>query len=86
MGDSVVEPLILDLLECLASGDRSYEEVMSPCRPSCPRMSVWEDASDRGLVIAEQVNGRRLIKPSALGLALLDQRRVGQNRPALAKT
>ena len=85
MPDSIVEPLILDLLEWLASGDRSYEEVMAVWRTSCPRLPVWEDANGRGLVISEQPNGRRLIKPSALGLALLDERRLGHHQPALVK-
>ncbi len=41
MGDSVVESLILDLLEWLVKRDRSYEEVMDEWRTSCPRLPVW---------------------------------------------
>lgn len=74
MPDPVIEPLILDLLEWLAKGDRTYEEVMDAWRTSCPRLTVWEDANDRGLIATEQVNGRKLIKPSSSGLTLLDQR------------
>ena len=70
----VLEALILDLLEWLANGERTYEEVMDAWRTSCPRLTVWEDANDRGLIASEQVNGRRLIRPSSSGLALLDQR------------
>jgi hypothetical protein len=69
--DDVVEALILDLLEWLAAGERSYEEVMNAWRTSCPRLPVWEDANDRGLIRSEQVNGRVLIRASSLGLALL---------------
>jgi len=47
MGDSVMESLILDLLEWLVKRDRSYEEVMDVWRTSCPRLPVWEDANDR---------------------------------------
>jgi hypothetical protein len=72
--DPVVEVLILDLLQWLANGERSYEEVMEAWRTSCPRLTVWEDANDRGLIASEQVNGRKLIRPSSSGLALLDQR------------
>ena len=72
--DPVVETLILDLLQWLASGERTYEEVMEVWRTSCPRLTVWEDANDRGLVASEQVNGRKVIRPSSSGLALLDQR------------
>jgi hypothetical protein len=71
MSDPVIEALILDLLQWLASGERTYEEVMDAWRTSCPRLTVWEDANDRGLIAGEQVNGRRLIRPSSSGLALL---------------
>jgi len=36
MIDTVVDTLILDLLEWLAKRDRSYEEVMEAWRTSCP--------------------------------------------------
>lgn len=72
--DPVVEALILDLLHWLSSGERTYEDVMDAWRTSCPRLMVWEDANDRGLIASEQVNGRRLIRPSSSGLELLDQR------------
>jgi hypothetical protein len=58
MADTVVETLILDLLEWLAKRERSYEEVMDAWRTSCPRLPVWEDANDRGLVMRMEVNGR----------------------------
>ena len=75
MSDQVIEPLILDLLRWLASGDRTYDEVMDAWRTSCPRLTVWEDANDRGLIASEQVNGRRLIRPSPSGRVFLDQHR-----------
>ena len=75
MTDAVIEPLIFDLLHWLASGERTYEEVMDAWRTSCPRLTVWEDANDRGLIASERVNGRRIIRPSRAGLALLDERR-----------
>jgi hypothetical protein len=56
MADTVVESLILDLLEWLATADRSYAEVMDAWRTSCPKLPVWEEANDRGLVIRENVN------------------------------
>jgi len=46
----VVESLILDLLEWVANGERSYDEVMDAWRTSCPRFPVCEDANDRGLI------------------------------------
>jgi hypothetical protein len=71
-----VEALILDLLEWVASGDRSYAEVIDIWRTSCPRLPVWEDANDRGLVKEEQVNGCSIVRVTPLGRALLEQRRL----------
>jgi hypothetical protein len=68
-----VEPLILDLLEWLAKGARTYIEVMDAWRTSCPRLPVWEDANDRGLVMTEEVNGRTVVKITASGLTHLEQ-------------
>ncbi len=62
-----VESLILDLLEWVASGERSYEEVMDAWRTSCPRLPVWEDANDRGLVTREYVNGRCIVRVTSSG-------------------
>ncbi len=44
------EPLILDLVEWVMRAPRPYPEVMAAWRTSCPRLPVWEDAVDRGLV------------------------------------
>ena len=43
-----VEALILDLLEWIGPGARPYDEVA--WRTSCPRLPVWEDATDRGFL------------------------------------
>ena len=43
-------PLVLDLLEWLAREPRPYAEVMEAWRTSCPRLTIWEDAVDQGLV------------------------------------
>jgi hypothetical protein len=71
----VVEVLILDLLEWVAEGERTYEEVMDAWRTSCPRLPVWEDANDRGLVMREEINRRCVVRITPSGLALLGQRR-----------
>jgi hypothetical protein len=75
LADSVTESLILDLLEFVANGDRSYEEVMDAWRTSCPRLPVWEDATDRGLVAREEVNGRLIVRLTSSGRALLELQR-----------
>ena len=45
-----VEPLILDLLEWIGREPRLYSEVIETWRTSCPRLTIWEDAVDRGYV------------------------------------
>lgn len=75
MSDAVVENLILDLLEWLVLRDRTYGEVMEAWRTSCPKLPVWEDANDRGLVMSVEVKGNATVRPTPAGLALLDERR-----------
>jgi hypothetical protein len=48
------EALIRDLLSFLAAGPRPYGEVMQAWRTSCPRLPVWEDAVDLGLIQRER--------------------------------
>ena len=50
---SAIEALIADLVEWVAKEPRPYDEVMDAWRTSCPRLTVWEDAVDRGLVQRE---------------------------------
>jgi D-3-phosphoglycerate dehydrogenase len=76
MDDPTVAGLILDLLEWLAIRDRSYEEVMDAWRTSCPRLPVWEEANDQGLVVNEEIQGRCIVRITSAGLALLGQRRI----------
>jgi hypothetical protein len=44
------EALVLDLVEWVAAAPRPYAEVIETWRTSCPRLMVWEDALERGLV------------------------------------
>lgn len=45
-----LRPLILDFLEWLDKQPRRYADVMDAWRTACPRLTVWEDAIDEGLV------------------------------------
>jgi hypothetical protein len=51
------DPLVLDLVEWIAREPRLYAEVIETWRTSCPRLTVWEDAVDRGFVARETVAG-----------------------------
>jgi hypothetical protein len=53
----VNDPLVLDLVAWVAREPRSYSEVMETWRTSCPRLSIWEDAVDRGYVTRTQMPG-----------------------------
>jgi hypothetical protein len=75
-----VEALIIDLLEWVALRERTYEEVMDAWRTSCPKLPVWEDANDRGLITTEYVSGRSVVRVTSLGNALLDQRKLSTRR------
>jgi D-3-phosphoglycerate dehydrogenase len=75
MTDTVVESLIVDLLLWVDARERTYEEVMDAWRTSCPKLPVWEDANDRGLVVRETVDGQRLVRVAAAGHAFLHSRR-----------
>jgi hypothetical protein len=51
------DPLVLDLIEWIAREPRLYSEVIETWRTSCPRLTIWEDAVDRGYVAREPVAG-----------------------------
>jgi hypothetical protein len=67
------EPLILDLVEWVARRPRAYAEVMEAWRTSCPRLPVWEDAVERGLVERRPEAGDALVRVTAAGLTYLEQ-------------
>ena len=49
----IADPLVLDLVEWIAREPRLYSEVIESWRTSCPRLTIWEDAVDRGYVARE---------------------------------
>ncbi len=75
MTDSVLENLILDLLEWVTKEERTYEQVTDAWRTSCPKLPVWEDANDRGLVTVESINGCIIVRATTSGRALLAKSR-----------
>jgi hypothetical protein len=67
--------LVIDLLRWVAARPRTYRETMEAWRTSCPRLPVWEDALDSGLlavVPADVGNGQHTVRLTAEGRALLD--------------
>ena len=67
-----LDPLILDLLEWIGREPRSYADVIDAWRTSCPRLTVWEDAMDRGFAAREHAKGREvMIRLTAAGREFL---------------
>jgi D-3-phosphoglycerate dehydrogenase len=75
MTDDTVENLILDLVEWVGRKERPYQETMDAWRTSCPRLPVWEDATDRGLMETTFANGWSLVRATPAGLAFLKEKR-----------
>lgn len=70
-----IEPLILDLVQYVAAAPRPYAEVIEAWRTSCPRLTVWEEAVERGLVAFEHgADGCVRVVATATGRAALARR------------
>jgi hypothetical protein len=65
------DPLVLDLVEWIARQPRLYSEVIETWRTSCPRLTIWEDAVDRGYVAREAVAGGARVAITPEGQKLL---------------
>jgi len=75
-------PLILDFLEFLSARPRPYGEVMEAWRTSCPRLTVWEAANERGFVARQRSDGaERVIELTPAGRRFLESSRR-RNAPA----
>ena len=57
----LADPLVLDFVEWIAREPRLYSEVVGTWKTSCPRLTIWEDAADRGYVARETVAGLGLV-------------------------
>ena len=69
--------LVLDLLEWVGAGARSYGEVMDAWQTFCPRLPIWEDALESGFV--------RRFRDEEVGLSVVvtseGRRFLGSERP-----
>jgi D-3-phosphoglycerate dehydrogenase len=71
-----VDDLILDLLEWIGPGRRPYAETMEAWRTSCPRLPIWEDATDQGFIVRRHIPGQRaFVSVSAAGAQHLRRHR-----------
>lgn len=83
MADASLDPLVLDLIEWVAREPRTYAEVLEVWRTSCPRLTVWEDAVDRGFVERHPAPGSpSMVVVTAAGTAFLAEKRAILRRKA----
>ncbi|MDF0521420.1 hypothetical protein P0R31_29680 [Bradyrhizobium yuanmingense] len=55
------DPLVLDFVEWVAREPRAYAGVIATWKTSCPRLTIWEDAAERGYVARETIAGLGLV-------------------------
>jgi hypothetical protein len=55
---AIIEPLVRDFVEWIAKEPRHYRDVVDAWRTSCPRLMVWEAASERGFAERRRIEGR----------------------------
>lgn len=70
------ESLVFDLVEWVAKEPRTYAAMLDAWRTSCPRLTVWEDAIERGLVMRKPIAGQgTIVVVTKAGGRFLDERR-----------
>jgi hypothetical protein len=69
---ATLDPLVMDLVAFVAAQPRPYDEVIDAWRTSCPRLTVWEDAIDLGLITRRRGKDRTLtVQATSAGLRFL---------------
>lgn len=63
------QALIHDLVNWIATQPRAYTEVMEAWRTSCPRLTIWEDATDLGYLECFNKDGVAMVRATAQGIA-----------------
>ena len=74
--EDTLDPLVLDLISWVGDEPRAYAEVMDAWRTSCPRLTVWEDASEKGYLTRTFIPGSgHMVQVTDKGRAFLAARR-----------
>lgn len=77
-----LDALVFDLVEWVAKEPRPYPEVMEAWRTSCPRLTVWEEAVDRGLLVSQrEARGGVFVTATDAGRRFLEARRMVASAP-----
>lgn len=67
----ILDPLVFDLVEWVAKAPRPYADVLDAWRTSCPRLTVWEEACDRGLLQRKPGDGGTIVVVTGPGRRFL---------------
>lgn len=75
-----LDPLICDLIQWIGDDAKPYSDVMEAWRTSCPRLTVWEDAVERGFV-ARQFEPERglMVKVTTAGRQFASSRNTSHS-------
>jgi hypothetical protein len=65
------DALMLQFLQWISLRRRTYSDVMEAWRSSCPRLTVWEDALESGLVEVQGTHEQSDVVLTARGADLL---------------
>lgn len=66
--------LVLDLVAWVSEAPKSYDDVMAAWRTSCPRLQIWEDAVDHGLIVRRDGGAAgQLVEVTSKGQAFLQE-------------
>jgi hypothetical protein len=78
-----LDSLIRDMLEWIDAAPRARRQVLAAWGTSCPRLPVWETATDRHFVIREhRAGGGTVVRLTAPGREFLNRRGLrGAERP-----
>jgi hypothetical protein len=80
---AALDALVLDLVEWVAKAPRPYADVMDAWRTSCPRLTVWEEAVERGYVESTtRGTGGVIVTVTPRGTALLQSHGRASSSPA----
>lgn len=74
MPQTTLDPLIDDLLRWVDREPRELSEVLDAWRTSCPRLTVWEDACDRGFLERRPEHGAVRVAVTPAGRRFLEAR------------
>jgi hypothetical protein len=81
---SAMSTLLVELLAWIAARPRTYGETMEAWRTSCPRVPIWEDATDGNLVEIVRGDGaglqQSIVRLTASGRAMLAATRDTERR------